>query len=123
MTTKVIWSIFISLFFTASINCVQAQSYKIELTISEVKDTSIILGYYFNKQIFVQDTAYTNSKGMCSFTGNKPLDQGLYVVYLPDKTYFDLLIGNEQNMKITAKKGDLINATKITGSAQSIAFV
>ena len=101
----------------------KAQSHKIDITISDVKDTSIILGYYFNKQIFVQDTAYTNSKGMCSFASNKPLDQGLYVVYLPDKTYFDLLIGSEQNMKITTQKGDLINAAKLTGSAQSLAFL
>ena len=83
----------------------------------------MILGYYYNKQIMVKDTAFTDSKGNCTFKGDSLLDQGLYVVYLPDQTYFDLLIGKEQNFKLSTKPKDFLDHIKITGSEESKAFI
>jgi len=99
------------------------QGYNIKATIEGIKDTSLILGYYFNGQIYVKDTIEVNEHGTGTFTGKEPLDGGIYIVYLPDKSYFDVLIGDDQDFSIRATDGDLLNSQKISGSAESESFL
>ena len=101
---------------------VSAQSHKIEVSIDNVNDSSLILGYYFNKKILVKDTTYITSKGNYVFQGDEPLEQGLYVVYLEDQTYFDLMIGEDQSFSVTTSKNNLLQSMKISGSDESMAF-
>ncbi len=110
--------------FTLFVNASFAQSHQIKVTVEGLKDTSLILGYYFNKQIFVQDTAYaTAHSNTYVFKGDEPLKQGVYVVYLPDKSYFDLLIGEDQIFDITTPPTDFVQHLKITGSSESQSFL
>ncbi len=100
-----------------------AQSHKIDIDIKNINDSSLILGYYFNKKIFVKDTTYINAKGTYSFEGDEALDEGLYVVYLEDKSYFDLLITKDQSFSVTTSKEDMLQKMRITGSDESAAFL
>ncbi|NPA37875.1 MAG: redoxin domain-containing protein [Chlorobi bacterium] len=100
-----------------------SQGYNIKTTIEGIKDTSIILGYYFNKQIFVKDTVETNADSKAVFKGDEPLNGGIYIIYLPDKSFFDVLISDDQDFSIETKDGDLVNSQKITGATESEAFL
>lgn len=100
-----------------------AQSHKIDIDIKNINDSSLILGYYFNKKIFVQDTTYINPNGGYSFKGNKALEEGLYVVYLEDKSYFDLLIGKDQSFSVSTSKDNLLQNMSIVGSEESADFL
>lgn len=111
-------------YFILSLSGTFAQSHQINVTVEGLKDTSLILGYYFNKQIFVQDTAYASpGSDTYVFKGNELLKQGIYVVYLPDKTYFDLLIGEDQKFEIKTPQTDFIQHLKISGSPESQSFL
>ncbi len=100
-----------------------SQGYSINATIHGIRDTSLILGYYFNKQMFVKDTIQVDGNGIGTFTGEEPLDGGIYIVYLPDKSYFDLLISDNQDFKLETTDGDLVKSQKITGSTESDNFL
>ncbi len=100
-----------------------SQGYKIETKINGVKDTTLLLGYYFNKQMFVKDTAIVDSNGQGVLEGKEPLDGGIYVIYLPDKSYFDILIADDLQFSVTATKGDLVRSQKITGNQEAEDFL
>ncbi len=100
-----------------------SQGYNIQTTIHGIRDTSLILGYYFNKQMFVKDTIQVDKNGMGTFSGDEPLDGGIYIVYLPDKSFFDLLISHDQDFSLEATDGDLVNSQKINGSSESNNFL
>ncbi len=100
-----------------------SQGYNIKTTIHGIRDTSLILGYYFNKKMFVKDTILVDENGIGVFTGEEPLDGGIYIVYLPDKSYFDLLISDDQDFNLEATDGNLVKTQKITGSSESNSFL
>jgi len=100
-----------------------SQGYRIETKINGIQDTTLLLGYYFNKQMFVKDTAIVDSNGYGVFEGKEPLDGGIYLIYLPDKSYFDLLISDDQNFSVSTTKDRLVLSQKITGSKESENFL
>jgi len=100
-----------------------SQGYSIRTTIHGIRDTSLILGYYFNKQMFVKDTIQVDENGTGTFAGEEPLDGGIYIVYLPDKSYFDLLISDDQDFSLETTAGDLVKSQKISGSSESGNFL
>ncbi|TAJ12028.1 DUF5106 domain-containing protein [Marinilabiliaceae bacterium JC017] len=100
-----------------------AQSYNIKVQVEGIKDTSLILGYYFNKQMYVKDTIQVDATGKGTFSGEEPLKGGIYVVYMPDQSYFDLLINEDQDFSVSTKAGDFIPNMKINGSKESENFL
>ena len=88
----------IFLFFYFSINT-NAQSlsellgkskggYKISGEIKNMQDTNVILAYYFGGKQYASDT--TNIiNGKFTFSGEKALDGGIYLLVLPDGKYFE----------------------------------
>lgn len=102
---------------------IQAQGYKINVEISGIKDTSLILGYYSQSKMFVSDTIQVDSKGRGVFSGEKALPQGIYLVYLPNQTYFDFLLGDDQLFSMKTADPDFIKNMVITGSVESEKFL
>ncbi|MCU4175528.1 redoxin domain-containing protein [Carboxylicivirga sp. N1Y90] len=120
MNIKYIPLLFILLIATFSSN---AQGHNINVSVSNSNDTSIILGYHFNKQMLVQDTAYINPEGGFTFEGNAPLKQGIYVIYLNSEKLFDVLIGKEQKLNINIDANNLPHSIIINGSNESSNFL
>ncbi|MCT4647765.1 MAG: redoxin domain-containing protein, partial [Carboxylicivirga sp.] len=116
-------TIITALFILFQSSLALAQQHNIKVSINNYSDSTLILGYYFNKKMLVKDTTSIAPDGSYTFEGDEKLEEGLYVIYLEDKTYFDLLVGNEQNFTITTNKKDLLNDMKIQGSTESADFL
>lgn len=116
---------FLMLFYFLFIitNNSSAQSYSINIEITGIKDTSVILGYYSQSKMFVNDTIQVDSKGKGEFTGKEALPQGIYLIYMPNQTYFDFLLGNDQSFTLKTTSPDYINNLTITGSEESAKFL
>ncbi|WP_430815881.1 thioredoxin-like domain-containing protein [Carboxylicivirga sp. RSCT41] len=114
--------LFILILVIATLNT-KAQGHNITVNIDGVKDSSLILGYYFNKKMLVKDTTYIQADGQYTFAGENKLEEGLYIVYLNDQSYFDLLIGADQNFNVSTSKADLLNQMKISGADESADFL
>lgn len=116
--------IFIGLFFSIStLYATSGKGHRIELTISSLSNQDVILGYYYNKRMYVSDTARTDSKGVAVFQKEEPLPGGLYLFYLPNGKYFDVLIADEQQFSIKTDTIDFIAGMKISGSKESQLFL
>ncbi|TCO06952.1 peroxiredoxin [Natronoflexus pectinivorans] len=97
--------------------------YNISVTVNGIKNQDIILGYYYNKQMYVSDTATTNSAGTAIFSGEESLKGGLYLFYLPNGRYFDVLIDKEQKFSIRTDTLDLVGNMSISGAKDPSLFL
>jgi thiol-disulfide isomerase/thioredoxin len=99
-----------------------AQGYKIEVQISGIKDTTIMLGYHMGDKKYVQDTAKVDSKGYAVFNGDSTLKQGIYLIILPSKTYFEILISNNQKFGVKTESNNLLDKLSFTNSKENSSF-
>jgi len=100
-----------------------AQTYKIDIEISDLSEKDIYLGYYYGNKTYVKDTITLDSKGKGFFRGDSLLNQGLYIIVMPDKNYFDVIIGDDQEFSIETKAANLITNLKIKGSSGNLALI
>ncbi len=98
-------------------------SYQINIVWNGLKDTTIYLAHYFDTQVFVDDTIKLNHQGEGSFKKNKVLKQGLYMIYLNEKQYFDFLMGTDQTFNIVTSNPELRENLKIEGAPESEKFL
>lgn len=101
----------------------QKSAYRIEVQVEGLKDTSLLLGYHFGDKKFVSDTAKVNSKGVAVFTGDSLLKGGIYLVILPGKTYFEVLISDNQQFGIKTTKDKFHENLKFINSPENDAFL
>jgi thiol-disulfide isomerase/thioredoxin len=99
-----------------------AEGYEINFSIPSLKGDTLVLGHRFNASFVPQDTIITDSKGSGVFSGKDHLPEGMYLVFLPNQTFFDLLIGNDQSFNFETDTGDYLANMKIMGSVDNEAF-
>lgn len=99
-----------------------ATGHDIEVKINGLKNAEIFLAYHFGDKQYMKDTAMLDSKGVASFKGNEPLPCGIYLVVLPNKTYFEIMVGNDQEFRVTNDTMDFIKNFKVEGSLDNSVF-
>ncbi|MBE9469133.1 MAG: redoxin domain-containing protein [Bacteroidetes bacterium] len=103
-----------------------ADGYKIKVKINGLKDTTIYLGYHFGDKNFVLDTTNVNNKGEGVFTGKKNLERGIYLIILPEKSFFELIIDKDQDFSVetdtSSKAENFVKKLKIKGSKENLEF-
>ncbi len=119
---KNLYTILSGLLLVFAWNTLFSQSYKIDVKISDLKEKEIYLGYYYGDKTYVKDTITLDENGKGTFQGNSLLDQGIYIVVLPSKNYFDILVGDDQEFYVETSSDNLINNLKITGSEENSSF-
>lgn len=98
------------------------EGHRIEVHIEELRDTTLILGHYFNQRMYVDDTTRINNEGIAVFEGEEPLPGGIYVIYLPSQRYFDVLVDNEQHFSVSVDTNDFVNSMEVEGAPQTRKF-
>ena len=97
------------------------KGYKIEGYVNGLQDTSIILEILFWwKTISIHDTIYSKN-GSFTFSGEKALSGGMYLVVLPNQQYFDIVI-SEQHFSFSTELKSLIKDMKFTNSKENTPF-
>jgi len=98
----------------------QKNGYEINGEITGLKDTSVMLAYYFGGKQYATDTSVVTN-GKFSFKGDKELKGGMYLVVLSESKYFDLII-SEQYFSFTTNIEDLIGSMKFKNSQENTPF-
>lgn len=101
----------------------KAEGYRISVRWEGIKDTSVFLAHYFDTKIYVNDTITLDKNGKGIFEGEKKLHEGLYVLYLNEKVYFDFLVGADQEFLMTTNNADVVKDMKIEGAKESENFL
>jgi thiol-disulfide isomerase/thioredoxin len=108
--------------FTLSLTLLVNSQYHIEFNIKPLNNDTLILAHYFNKTFSIQDTGILNDEGHAILSGEKPLPQGLYIVYISPSLRFDIIIGEDQNFSLSTDTTDFINETSVSGSEENSLF-
>jgi len=93
--------------------------YQIDITVADLSDTTVLLGYFYGESTYVKDTTTVDRKGHFIFEGDEALDEGIYFVVLNKTRLFDFPVGSDQEFSLSTKgpdhvlnmvvKGDLDN--------------
>ncbi len=95
--------------------------YEIKVRIRGLSDTICYLGNHFGDKQYVRDTVKVDKDGWALFKGKDSLAGGIYLVVLPSKTYFEMIV-NEQKFTLETDTLDFIKNMKITGSLENKLF-
>ncbi len=106
------------------INAYTQDGYEIKLKISALKDSTILLGHHFAKEsmLIPDDTIKLDKKGNGVFKGKKALPGGMYIIFLPSKKYFDVLLDKNQYFSIESDTFDFLKKVKFTKSIDNQLF-
>ena len=111
----------IVLFNFSSGNIFASSGYEIKVHINNLKDSTIYLGNHFGEKQYVRDTIKLDHEGWATFQGKDSLPGGIYLIVLPGKTYFEIIV-NEQKFTVETDTIDYIKNMKITGSLENRLF-
>lgn len=98
--------------------------YEIKVKINNLKDTTIYLAFYLGDKTYMKDTTQLDANGEGVFKADSSLPQGIYLVVLPRKTYFDVVVGENQHFSVEndTTPADFIKNFKSTGSLENQIF-
>jgi thiol-disulfide isomerase/thioredoxin len=110
------------LFFIGCFSLHAAEGYEIKVKINHLKkNDTIYLAYHMGSQKYLRDTAVINEKGIAVFSGKEKLPGGIYLIVLPKKVYFDIIV-NEQVFYIENDTTEFAANFKSTGSEENKIF-
>ena len=96
--------------------------HSIRIHVNGIKDTACFLGNYYGDKQYVQDTVKVNSKGWFAFEGKDTLPGGIYLIVMPDKKYFEMLVTEDQFFTLETDTLDFVGKMKIDGSEENKLF-
>jgi hypothetical protein len=99
------------------------QGYEIKIKVNGLASKQVILGHYLSKTMYPDDTASIDNKGTGVFKGNKKLPSGMYLIYLPNTSYFDVIVGDDQVFSIETDTIDFLHTLEIKGSDENTVFI
>lgn len=106
------------------IACSQMKTgYEIRVSIDGLRDSSIYLAYHFGDKQYITDTTKLDGKGQGIFSGKESLPQGIYMVVLPGRKYFEVLMTEKQYFSASCSHDNFFNTLKFTGSDINTAFI
>lgn len=109
--------------FVLSGNLVVAQKgYQIKVKVEGLQDSLIYLANYFGDKQYLRDSAHADKSGNIVFKNDSALKGGIYMVVLPGKKYFEIIVDKEQHFTIATTSDDYVKNMKITGSNDNRLF-
>ena len=85
---------------TAIIGGLKAQPFQLKVTLDGLKDTNVYLAHYYGSKILRIDSVKLDSKGTGVFKNKEERIKGIYVIYLNKDSYFDFMLGADQQFSI-----------------------
>jgi thiol-disulfide isomerase/thioredoxin len=119
---KIFFSILLSLvpvFLTGQLK----NGYEINVTIRDLQDSTVFLAYHLGDKQYIKDTIKLDRTGHGIAKGQENLAQGIYMIVLPGRKYFEILISENQRFSLSCTFSDYFNTLKFTGSEENSAFV
>lgn len=99
------------------------QGYDIKIKINGLAEKQVILGHYLSKSMYPDDTTWLDNKGNGVLAGKKALPGGMYLIYLPNSRYFEIIMGDDQTFSIEVDTTDFLNTLTIKGSEENQLFL
>ncbi len=99
------------------------KGYEISVNITGLSDSTIYLAYHLGDKQYLKDSLKVDKSGHALFTGSESLPKGIYMIVLPGRKYFEMLISDDQAFSVNCTFPDFFNTLKFSGSDENSAFV
>ena len=99
------------------------EGYQVTVNISGLRDSTIFMAYHLGDKQYISDTTKLDINGNAVFSGTTGLPQGIYMIVLPGKQYFEILMSEDQHFEVSCAFNDYINTLKFSGSDENSEFV
>jgi thiol-disulfide isomerase/thioredoxin len=119
---KAFFCIFISLITALSYSQLK-NGYEIKLNINGLRDSTVFLAYHLGDKQYIKDTVKLDNSGATIIRGTESLPQGIYMIVLPGRKYFEMLMSQDQQFSVSCNYNDFFNSLSFTGSTENIAFM
>jgi thiol-disulfide isomerase/thioredoxin len=97
--------------------------YEVDITIQDLPDSTVYLAYHLGDKQYIKDTIQLNAAGHAIVAGREALPQGIYMIVLPGRKYFEILMSTVQRFSVSCLFKDYFNTLKFTGSDENSAFL
>lgn len=114
---------FLIVLFLVPVVCQAQKGYEISFTINGLSDSTIYLAYHLGDKQYLKDSVKIDKSGHGFFSGKETLPQGIYMLVLPGRKYFEMLVSDNQIFSVECTYTDYFKTLKFSGSAENIAFV
>jgi hypothetical protein len=115
--------VFVLIILTATSFSQARSGYHISVAISGLQDSAVYLAYHYGDKQYIKDTVKVDKKGYGIFAGQELLPQGIYMIVLPGKKYFEILISDDQQFAVSCSYRDYFNTLKFAGSDENSSFL
>lgn len=100
----------------------QAGGFNVRIRVEGIADTTCYLGYHFGDKQYLRDTVEVDGQGWMTFQSDTLLDGGIYLCVLPDKNYFEFIVGDDQEFTMETSKTNLVANMKTKGTEENKIF-
>ena len=97
--------------------------YEIDITIHDLQDSTVFLAYHLGDKQYIKDTLKLDRTGHGVVHGQEVLPEGIYMIVLPGRKYFEILISKDQHFTVSCSYSDYFNTLKFNGSEENTAFI
>lgn len=99
------------------------KGYEISVNISGLSDSTIFLAFHLGDKQYIKDTVVLDNRGRAVFSGPETLPQGIYMIVLPGRHYFEILMPEDQQFAVSCSHPDYFNTLSFSGSGENDSFV
>lgn len=117
---KIVFNILI--FLGAGMPGLFAQGHHIVISVTGWKDTLVWLGNYYGQKTYLTDSARLNAEGIAVFSGPEKYAEGIYFLLMPNRRFFEMLMGKEQVFSVRADTSDLVRKISFEHSPDNNLF-
>jgi hypothetical protein len=97
--------------------------YELNVTIHGLRDSTVYLAYHYGDKQYIKDTIVLDNSGRGKVSGKETLPEGIYMIVLPGRKYFEILISKNQFFSVECSYSDYLNTLRFDGSDENSAFV
>jgi len=111
------------LILTLLLSTYSFSQYNIEVNVKNLSNTNLYLGFHYGTRLSIIDTTVINKDGVAIFSGKHKLNGGIYFIAFPSNNYFDFLINENTNFKISTDTTDFLNHLSFENSPENQLFL
>ncbi len=97
------------------------KGHKIDVTIHGLADSTVFLAHYEGSRMYYSDTAQIDSKGNFTFSGDEPLNVGIYAIVYSGMKLFEFIV-NEQQLRFETNSSAYMKDLKMINSVENQVF-
>lgn len=115
--------LFTIIILLANISFAGKDAHNIKITVHGISNAKCQLAYHYGDKKYLQiDSIWADKNGTFTIKGDEKLLKGIYLVVLPNKSYFEILIGDQQKFTVETDTIALVEKMKIVGSEDNELF-